>query len=151
MRVSLVLLVLATLLWLATSLAARPFPPPAPAASPLAPGCLQELAARLTRAGLVGQASGWAGGDLTVEVAPPAGRPPEQAAQVIWDVFDAVAALPPACPYQRLEVRVPTSEGLLLAQVAAADLRAWAEAALDDAALIERVSYTRQPLPPSGP
>jgi hypothetical protein len=136
-------------MWLAAAFAGRaPLSSTLPFFSPLPSDCARELPARLTQAGLVGWVAFRTDGMLIVEVSPPVGWSPDHAAQAVWSVFDAVAALPPTCPYRRLEVTVSTSAVRLRARAAAADIRAWAADTLDDAGLIERVAYTEELLSP---
>ncbi|HEC33969.1 MAG TPA: hypothetical protein ENI37_04560 [Chloroflexi bacterium] len=144
----LILVALAATVWLVTTAAGRALPTPPVAVSPLSPNCVQEAAAQLVQAGLAGRVACQADGTLAVEMLLSADRSADQAAQAIWVVFDAAASLPPECSYRRLEVTVVADGARLHARVTAADLQAWAEGTLDEAGLVARVLYTREPLTP---
>jgi hypothetical protein len=147
----LILLGISAVVWLAATAAGRFLPAPSVSTSPLAPECAEELAARLARDGLVAQVAMQADGTLITEVRLPASWPADQAAQAAWTVFDAVTDLPPTCTYQQLEVRVPAEGVRLRIRAMASDLQAWAEGTLDEASLVERVLYVREPLTPRAP
>ena len=147
----LILLGISAVVWLAATAAGHFLPGRSVSTSPLAPECAEELAAQLAHDGLVTQVALQADGTLITEVWLPTSRPADQAAQAAWTVFDAVTDLPPTCTYQQLEVRVPAEGVRLRIRAKASDLQAWAEGTLDEASLIERVLYVREPLTPHAP
>lgn len=131
------------------ALAARPQPLPAIVLSPLPADCFQEPTTQLAQAGLAGQFALRSDGTLAVEMWLPAHWPADQAAQAVWAAFDAVAAMPAACPYQQLEVLVSVQGARLRASVSATALLAWAAGEMSDDELIDHVLYVQEPLPSS--
>ena len=111
--------------------------------------CTTALAQILADSGVSGAVTFAPDGTLQIQVwvQPFAGDDPADGAQTIWTVFDGAASLPATCSFQRLDVTVQAAPLQMQAQVLRRDLDAWAEGALSDDELIERVAYTQTPLP----
>lgn len=111
---------------------------------------VQRIAARDVAAEVVFVADGTLRVSVPYPLSP--GASPDEGAQAVWTVFDAVSELLPACPFLQLEVTVRTGIGQgVEAEVAAEDLAAWKDGALGDDDLIDRVTYIQQSLTPSSP
>jgi hypothetical protein len=85
------------------------------------------------------------------EGALPSGSTADDAAQVIWTVFDTAARLPAPCLPEHLQVTIQTDRVTLRASVDGALLRGWGEERLSDQNLIDGVVYQREPAGPLRP
>lgn len=144
-----------------------PIPSNRPAASvhPLTPthafplaaeDCSWVAAQRLAQTGLSGAASTSSDGalhfDIVYALAP--GQARDEAAQAIWTAFDAALAAMAegsCADIRQIQITVLTrgsqDDARLCASVAAEDLAAYADGQLSEAALLDRVTYTVEPLP----
>lgn len=123
---------------------------PTPAALPA--GTCQWKAAQLTaQAGLGGTVTVAPGGALRFEIAHTLGpgQSLDDAAQVVWQLFDVASALheqEPGCPFSQVEITISVRGGQtdarITANVSAADLAAYRTGQLSESEFAERANYT---------
>jgi len=154
-----VALAIITLLWLATILLSHYAAAPVDrAASPVATvpaECAMSLARQLTQADASAQVllDGRIGlVEVTLsEAALPSDSTADDAAQVIWTVFDGAARLPSPCLPEHLHVTIHADRVTLRASVDCQLLRSWGEGQLSDQDLINGVVYLRESASPLQP
>ena len=148
-----------TLLWLATTLlshyAATPVDRAVSPAPTVPAECAMSLARQLAQADASAQVllDGRIGlVEVTLgEDALPSDSTADDAAQVIWTVFDGAIRLPASCLPERLQVTIHADRATLRASVDCGLLRGWGEGQLSDQDLIDGVVYLRESASPHQP